>query len=243
MGRWVGWVWLMAVWFLGGCATSVDPATVRTAVGDKAIALVVTVPNELNLSWVGTTPLNNESAKLVSAEWPVRTWIEEQVVTQLRQSGDGRSVRVLVLQPGEQIGMDRLIDPSKELALLVSAGYGPDAVFNRPPYVSGVGVRQHSSFGFAPASASFVRLDGFLRDMTRQDVAFVASSESFQRLPYVALGKGPVLNPSVEQSVRDSVRSQISAVVFDLLARFGLIDAGGGSPTPSLPTTAPGVRG
>ena len=241
MKNWL-WLSLLLVTFLAGC-TSIDPALIKTQMANKSIVVVTTVPDELSLSWVGTTPLNNESQVLSGRDWPIRDWIEARTVALLRSSGESRPVRVLVVRPGATVNLLSLIDPSKEVVLNVRAGYGRDQVFDRPPYLTGIGVRQHSSFGSQPASATFVQIVGALSDHEVSKMLGVVSSDSFQKLPYVALGRGAVLLPEVQAMVRDSIRAQIDAAVFDMLRKLGLIGAPASNMSPPPATVAPGVRG
>lgn len=235
------WILCVAVvTLLAGCVT-VDPVRVRSQVGDKAVVVVVNVPNELPLSWVGTTPLNNESAVHSSPDWTIRHWIEERTVVALRQSG--RSARALVLLPGAQVNLAQLIDASKEVVLVISPGYGPDQVFNRPPFVSGVGLRQHTWLGLEAASATYVRLNARLLNPSHPEEVHLVSSESFQRLPFVALEKGPVLMPRVDGAVRDVVRVQIDGVMLDLIGRLGLFEGPIDGRSPKMPSADTGPRG
>lgn len=236
------WLLLLLVTLLAGCA-SIDPALIRSHVANKSIVVTTTVPDELSLSWVGTTPLNNESQALSGRDWLIRDWIEARTVALLRSAGETRLVRVLVVQPGAAVGLLSLIDPSKEVVLNVKAGYGRDQVFDRPPYLKGVGVRQHSSFGSQPASATFVQLVGTLSDYEASKLIGIVSSDSFQKLPFVALGEGAALVPEVEPLVRDSIRAQIDAVVFDMLRRLGLIGVPASNTAPRPATVAPSVQG
>lgn len=237
---WIVCVAAVAVALLAGCST-VDPERIRSQMGNKAIVVLVNVPNELPLSWVGTTPLNNQSAVHSNPDWTIRHWIEERAVTALRQSG--RSARALVLLPGAQVNLTQLIDVSNEVVLVISSGYGPDKVFDRIPYVRGVGLRQHTWFGLEAASATYVRLNAQLLNPSHREETNFISSESFQRLPFVALEKGPVMHARVEGAVRDVVRVQIDAVMLDLIGKLGLIEGPFDSKSPHMPSAASGPRG
>ena len=240
MNRYFWMACIAAVALLAGCVT-VDSVRIRSQIGDKAVVVVVNVPNELPLSWVGTTLLNNESAVHSSPEWTIRHWIEERAVASLRQSG--RSARALVLLPGTQVNLAQLIDTSREVALVISPGYGPDRVFDRPPYVRGVGLRQHTLFGLEAASATYVRLNARLLNPSHPEEAPLVSSESFQRLPFVALEKGPAMQPRVDGAVRDVIRVQIDGVLLDLIGQLGLFDGPVDGRFPTMPSAATGPRG
>lgn len=238
--KWLLAMFLGVVALLGGCAT-VDPEAIRSQIAGKSLVIVTTLPDELSLSWVGTTFANNEFATVKNGAWTIPAWIERRAVSLLRD--DGRRVRALVIKPDSHAELLTLVDPEKEILLFIQAGYGPDKVFERPPYLKGVGVRQHSSFGLKPASATYVKLIGSLRDArSMKELAYV-SAESFQRLPFVALDKGPAMYSQWEPGVRDSVQSQIDTVVFELLSQLGLV----GTAVPAMPLTPPqpipGTRG
>lgn len=231
---------LAASAILSGCGT-VDPLRIRSQVGDKGLVVVVRVPNELSLSWVGTTLLNNESAVHANQDWDIKHWIEERSVALLRQAG--RKARALVLQPGAQVALAQMIDSTNEVVLVIAPGYGPDKVFNRPPYVSGIGLRQHTWFGMEAASATYVQLDARILNPSHPQEVQIVSSESFQRLPFAALEKGPTLPPRVEGAVRDAIRVQIDGVVLDLIGRLGLFEGPIDSTSPRLPSVETGPRG
>lgn len=240
--KWWLAMFLGVVAFVGGCVT-VDPEAMRSQIAGKSLVIVTTLPDELSLSWVGTTFANNEFATVKNGAWTIPTWIEQRAVSLLRNAGDGRRVRALVIKPGSHAELLTLVDPEKEILLFIEAGYGPDKVFERPPFLKGVGVRQHSSFGFKPASATYVKLIGSLRDARSMKQLAYVSAESFQRLPFVALDKGPAMYSQWEPGVRDSVQSQIDTVVFELLSQLGLV----GTVAPAMPLTppppSPGTRG
>lgn len=240
--KWLLAMFLGVVAFVGGCVT-VDPEAIRSQIAGKSLVIVTTLPDELSLSWVGTTFANNEFATVKNGAWTIPTWIEQRAVSLLRNAGEGRHVRALVIKPGSHAELLTLVDPEKEILLFIEAGYGPDKVFDRPPFLEGVGVRQHSSFGFKPASATYVKLIGSLRDARSMKQLAYASAESFQRLPFVALDKGPAMYSQSEPGVRDSVHAQIDTVVFELLSQLGLV----GTVAPAMPLTppqpSPGTRG
>jgi hypothetical protein len=229
-----------AILLTAGC-TSVDPARVRKQVGDKSVVVVVNVANELPLTWVGTTPLNNESSIHSSADWTIRHWIEERAVALLRESG--RNARALVLTPGGQLNLASLIDRSSEVVVVISPGYGPDKVFDRPPFVTGIGLRQRTWFGMDASSATYLRLDARLLNPSHPDDIHIVSSESFQRLPFVALDKGPVMLARVQGAVRDVIRVQIDGAVIDLFGKLGLFEGPYNSNIPMTPSTDAGPRG
>lgn len=229
-----------AVLFSAGCS-SVDPALVRKQVGNKSIVVVVKIPNELPLTWVGTTLLNNESSVHTGPDWTIRHWIEERAVSLLRESG--RNARALVLAPGTQLNLGPLIDRSNEVVVVISPGYGPDKVFDRPPFVTGIGLRQRTWFGMEASSATYLRLDARVLNPSIPDNPPAVSTESFQRLPYVALDKGPVMLARVQGSVRDVIRVQIDGAVVDLLGKLGLFEGPYNSHSPRMPSVDTGPRG
>lgn len=233
-------MWLAVSAVLPGCGTA-DPVRIRSQVGDKGVVVVVNVPNDLSLSWVGTTLLNNESATHSNPDWSIKHWIEERSVAVLRQTG--RKARALVLQPGTQVNLAQMIDTTNEVVLIIAPGYGPDKVFNRPPYVSGIGLRQHTWLGLEAASATYVQLDARILNPSYPQEAQIVSSESFQRLPFVALEKGPLLQPRVDGAVRDAIRAQIDGVVLDLIGRLGLFEGPLDSTSPRMPSADTGPRG
>lgn len=136
-----------------------------------------------------------------------------------------------------------MIDTTNEVVLVIAPGYGEDKVFKRPPFVRGIGLRQHTWFGLEAASATYVLLNARILNPSYPQEVHAVSSESFQRLPFVALEKGPTLQPRVEGPVRDAIRVQINGVVLDLIGRLGLFDGPFDSQSPRLTSPHTGPRG
>jgi hypothetical protein len=207
---------------LTGCA-SIDPAAVRSQVAGKGIVVFATVPNELPLSWIGTTVFNNEFATVASEKWPVRDWAQQRAVTLLSGQATGLGIQV---ERGEAASVSdqlNLAATNNDFVLDIYAVYGPDPIFQVPPFVRGVGVRQRSTYGSTPKSATYVMLGAALVEGHSRKVIASITSEGHQRLPFVALDSGPALKASVETDVRASIRTQIDMTVFELLSRLGLL--------------------
>jgi hypothetical protein len=217
-------LWFMVLsWVsLTGCA-SIDPAAVRAQVAGKRIVVFATVPNELPLSWIGTTVFNNEFATVVSEKWPVRDWAQQRAVTLLSNQVLGLGIQV---EGGEATSVSdqlKLAATNNDIVLDIYAVYGPDPIFQVPPFIRGVGVRQRSTYGSTPTSATYVMLGAALVEGQSRKVVASITSEGHQRLPFVALDTGPALKMNVEADVRASIKTQIDMIVFELLSRLGLL--------------------
>lgn len=220
--RCVFWFMVLSWVGLSGCA-SIDPAAVRAQVTGKRIVVFSTVPNELPLSWIGTTVFNNEFATVVSEKWPVRDWAQQRAVTLLSDQASGLGIQV---ERGEAASISeqlKLAANSNALVLDIYAVYGEDPVFQVPPFVRGIGVRQRSTYGSKPTSATYVMLGAALVEAQSRKVVASITSEGHQRLPFVALDAGPALKSSVEADVRASIKTQIDMTVLELLGRLGLL--------------------
>ena len=217
-------LWLVVLTWAGltGCA-SIDPSLVRSEIAGKRIVVFSTVPNELPLSWIGTTIFNNEFATVVSEKWPVRDWAQSRAFTLLADQVTRLDIQVARGEAASVSDQLKLAASNNDIVLDIYAVHGPDPIFGVPPWLSGVGLRQRSTYGSTPTSATYVMLGAALiEDQSRKVVASI-TSEAHQRLPFVALDAGPALKTNLEADVRASIKTQIDMTVLDLLTKLGLL--------------------
>ena len=131
----------------------------------------------------------------------MRNWVEPRATAELLAQHNGLGVTV---QPsGESSFANAVKNPSAH-------------------YVRGIGIRQRSTYGFAPTSATYVMLGAALFDSRSRQLIAMVNAQAFQLLPFVALEAGLSLKPAAEGDARASIKAQIDATVLELLSKLGL---------------------
>lgn len=212
---------------LSACAT-VDQAAVRGAAKGKSLAIVATVDSTLQLSWIGTTVLNNETSTIERPEWGLASLAVKETETALNNGGRFKSVKALEL--GAISREEALKHPdaqSADLIVVIAPSVGADfvAMFEVP--LKGLGVRQRSAFGLPPYSTAYASLKAELIE-TKTGAQVVQVNETSIKMitdkvhGRAALDKGAVLKPAMEPLVQEDMKTTVSAAVKSLIQRLGL---------------------
>lgn len=114
-------------WGLTGCA-SIDPELVRSLAAGKRVVVVDAVPDEVPLSWMDTTVFKNEFSTMTSEKWPVRDGLN--------------SVWLPSCRVRRRDWASKLASANNDMVLNIFSVSGPDPIFQLPPFIRGVGVRQ-----------------------------------------------------------------------------------------------------
>jgi len=215
--RWLLWGLALA---LVGCA-SFDPAIVKERTAGQPIEVVVGVPTDLTLAWVGTTVFNNESGREQLKELNVRDVVGQAATTMLKESNRYPSVSVVnsVEQTAEL--MIKGASTSANLLLLYPCGT-PDIAFQSNQFYRGVGLMQRSLFGLTPRTAMHAVICGEVIDAASRTSIAKADAVSYQRIEGPYLMSGPKINELYWPKVADSMPFHIRAALSRLLERLGL---------------------
>lgn len=205
---------------LPGCA-SFDPVTVKDRTAGKPIEVVVGMPTDLTLAWVGTTVFNNESGREKLKGLNVRDVVGAATATMLKESN--RYPSIAVVNSDEQVPerLTKSVSTSTNLLLLYPCA-APDLAFQSNQFYRGVGLMQRSMFGLTPRTAMHAVICGEVIDGTSRTSIAKADAVSYQRIEFPYLISGPKINELYWPTVEDSMPFHIRAALSRLLERLGL---------------------
>ncbi len=216
-----GYAGLLGLIGLVGCAT-VDPAMVRERAAGKSVMIVVGVPDEVVVQWIGTTVFNNEYGKERFEGVAVKAIIGTTSADLLKQANRYSAVEVMNAPGHDREALLKEVTSSTELSLVFSPCGFQDLAFGSNQSFHGVGVMQRSLFGLPPKTATYAALCADLVDgRTRERIASVGDV-SFQRFETASVDSGPTIKREARSSIEDSLTYNVHALIFRLIDRLGL---------------------
>lgn len=220
MLKWSRWMVLGMALVLGACAT-IDKEAVKSQTAGKRLVVASALTHQVNLQWIGTTALNNESQTIEQPEWNLPTMFHEDLKSQLDASGRFSGVTLT-----HQVGADRqalLLAAGKEadVALLLTPGVVVEPLYNTSRAMRGFGVFQRSVFGARLHSLPHVVVKGELVDLKTAQPIAAFTTQTYEIKEY-SLGSGAVMEDSKEQMVRDSLTNQMGVSTGLMLKKFGI---------------------
>jgi hypothetical protein len=219
MVKWSRWMVLGVAMVLGACAT-VDKEAVKSQTTGKRLVVASALDHQVNLQWIGTTALNNESQTIEKSEWNLPTAFHQGLQRELEAGG--RFTRVTLIH---SLGADRqalLAAAGREadVALVLTPGTTVEPLYSTGRTIRGFGVFQRSVFGARLHSLPHVVIKAELVDLkTSQPIAaFTAQTHEIKEY---SLDSGATLANDKAQMVRDSLTRQLVTAHSQMLRGFG----------------------
>lgn len=220
MLKWSRWMVLGMALVLGACAT-IDKEAVKSQTAGKRLAVASALTHQVNLQWIGTTVLNNESQTIEKAEWNLPTLLHDRLQRQLETSGRFSGVTLT-----HQVGADRqaLISAAgkeADVALLLTPDAAVEPLYNTSRTIRGFGVFQRSVFGARLHSLPHVVVKAELVDLKTSQSIAAFTTQTYEIKEY-SLGSGAVIADDKVQMVLDSLTNQMGASTDQMLKKFGI---------------------
>lgn len=211
----------MGFFGLTGCA-SFDPSVVKTRTEGQAVRVLVGVPEELSLSWVGTTVFNNEAGLERLERLNPRALVGQSVMTLLVEAARYPAVVVEDSPETRSTAMLNGVTASSGVLLLVYPCAAPDQAFQTNQFYRGVGLMQRSLLGLTPRTAMHAVICGEVIDAATRTSMAKTDAVSYQRIDSPYLLSGPKIKEEHRSSVAESMPNHIRAATSQLLERLGL---------------------